>query len=284
MGNSAFRGVGLRRRRSDTAAAITYSVRPSLRVLGGGRDPGEYRERRHRLPGRQRGVLVRSRGRLRPARRGGRRPLLRRLKIYDWLRSRGFPRRPPVRRLRRAWPARAQLAALEGPGGRDPRGPPPFRRTGGACQQAERGRARPHRGDLRHARVREPPAQPDRPSAGRPRHLDRVGVQLLQGLARAWTESSARARATGDPAQAAHQLRGEGSVPVSISTEPGPRIGVEKGPLFRGGTTRLTRRSFPAGAGVSGAFLSGYAPWRVRSSDSWRVPWRIGPQGQSRGG
>ncbi len=27
-----------------------------------------------------------------------------------------------------------------------------------------------------------------------------------------------------------------------------------------------------------------YAPWRVRSSDSWRVPWRIGPQGQSRGG
>jgi hypothetical protein len=23
------------------------------------------------------------------------------------------------------------------------------------------------------------------------------------------------------------------------------------------------------------------ATWRVRSSDSWRVPWRIGPQGQS---
>ena len=23
------------------------------------------------------------------------------------------------------------------------------------------------------------------------------------------------------------------------------------------------------------------APWRARSSDSWRVPWRIGPQGQS---
>ena len=27
-----------------------------------------------------------------------------------------------------------------------------------------------------------------------------------------------------------------------------------------------------------------YAPWRVRSPGSWRVPWRIGPQGQSRGG
>jgi hypothetical protein len=26
------------------------------------------------------------------------------------------------------------------------------------------------------------------------------------------------------------------------------------------------------------------APWRARSSDSWRVPWRIGPQGQFRNG
>jgi len=24
------------------------------------------------------------------------------------------------------------------------------------------------------------------------------------------------------------------------------------------------------------------APWRVRSPDNWRVPWRFGPQGQSR--
>ena len=26
------------------------------------------------------------------------------------------------------------------------------------------------------------------------------------------------------------------------------------------------------------------APWRARSPDSWRVPWRIGPEGQSCGG
>jgi hypothetical protein len=80
----------------------------------------------------------------------------------------------------------------------------------------------------------------------------------LDGMAEAFAELITEDRGRSlDPVAWIGLMLDREQARLSISTEPGPRIGVEKGPLFRGGTTRLTRRSFPAGAGVSGALLGG---------------------------
>jgi len=75
---------------------------------------------------------------------------------------------------------------------------PPLGRASRARKQIQRRRVRPHRGHLQRARICQPPAQPDRAAFGWPRHLKSLGIQLLQGVARARPKPPPRACAPGN--------------------------------------------------------------------------------------
>ena len=135
----------------------------------------------------------------------------------------GESRSPPDGRLRHTRDEPPHLAAPEESRGWTPRGSPPLGRPPDAGQQALGRRARPDRGDLCQSRICKSSTQPDRAPAGRPRHLHRIGIQHLQGVARARAEPSPWPRPTGGSLQPACQLRGEGALP-------GLELGVRRGP------------------------------------------------------
>ena len=79
--------------------------------------------------------------------------------------------------------------------------------------------------------------------------------------------------------------RREGVDWPSCEGEENPRAGPRSIEARQGKALRCQRRrkNRPRGGAKAGHWrlsVTSRAPWRARSPDSWRVPWRVGPQGQ----